>query len=153
MRLDPRAVYTLPFDNYFKGRRITRCGWSPDRHERLFNRRSTSFCESSVHERFRTEDLAVLPLRHPVRHHSYDSVEDFLRKMTLYARLFADQNAGRKPAGPLRAVTRSLWAFFHSYVIRLGFLEGYEGFVISATRSQSVFWKYLLLHEANQRRK
>lgn len=152
LQLDPRVVYTLPFDNYFNGRRITRCGWSPDRHERLFNRRSTSFCESAVHERVRTADLSLRALRHPVRHYSYDSVDDFLRKMTHYSRLFAEQNAGRRKAGPARAAARSLWAFFQSYVLRLGFLEGYEGFVISATRSQSVFWKYILLHEANQRR-
>ena len=153
LQLDPCVVYTLPFDNYFNGRRITRCGWSPDRHERLFNRRSTSFCESAVHERVRTADLSLRALRHPVRHYSYESVDDFLRKMALYARLFADQNAGRRKAGPARAVARSLWAFFDSFVLKLGFLEGYEGFVISTTRSQSVFWKYMLLHEANQRRR
>lgn len=152
LQLDPRTVYSMPFENFFNGRRIRRCGWSPDRHERLFNRRTTNFCESEVHEHVQWAGLSVRPLRHSVRHHSYDSVDDFLRKMTFYARLFASQNAGRRTGGPAKAVARAVWAFVQSYVLRLGFVEGYEGLVISAARSQTVFWKYLLLHEANRRR-
>jgi glycosyltransferase involved in cell wall biosynthesis len=151
LQLDPRTVYSMPFENHFNGRRIARCGWSPDRHERLFNRRATSFCESQVHERVQTARLAVRKLHHPVRHYSYESLDDFLRKMTSYARLFATRNAGRRTASPAKAVARSLWAFFQAYVLQLGCLEGYEGLVISASRSQSVFWKYLMLYEANRR--
>lgn len=150
--LQPGTVYTLPFKNYFNGVHITTCGWSPERHERLFNRRTTNFCASDVHERVQTADLAVVRLRNAVDHYSYQSTGDFLSKMTAYSRLFAEQNCGRKKSGPFKAVTRSLWAFFKSYVIERGFLQGAEGITISAYKSQVVFWKYLLLHEANRQR-
>lgn len=149
--LDPRIVYAMPFHNYFNGRRITSCGWHPDRHERLFNRRTTNFCGSEVHERVQTDRLFVRQLRHPIQHYSYDSIDDFLRKMRSYSRLFADQNAGRKSSGTGKAVGRSIWAFLKSYLLQRGCLQGRDGFVISAYKAQTVFWKYLLLAEANRR--
>ncbi len=152
LSLDTETVYTIPFRNYFNGRHITTCGWSPDRHERLFCRRATNFCSSEVHERVQTANLSVVTLRHPIDHYSYDSLADFLRKMNAYAALFAEQNAGKKKAGPVKAVTRSVWAFFKSYVLERGITQGQAGLVISAYKSQVVFWKYLMLAEANRRR-
>ncbi len=152
LRLDPGTVYTIPFQNFYNGKHITTCGWAPDRHERLFNRTVTDFCTSEVHERVKVAGLTVAPLQCSIAHHSYRSTDDFLRKMAAYSRLFADQNAGKKTAGPAKAITRSGWAFFKSYVLERGFLQGIEGLTISAYKSQVVFWKYLMLHEANRRR-
>lgn len=148
---DVRAVYTIPFLNFFNGKRITTCGWAPDRHERLFNRTATNFCASEVHERVRTSDLAVVQLRKPICHYSYRSLDDFLRKMSAYSQLFAAQNAGRKPSSPAKAVLRSAWAFFKSYLLERGVTQGVEGLVISVYKAQTVFWKYMMLHEANRR--
>jgi glycosyltransferase involved in cell wall biosynthesis len=151
--LDERIVYAMPFHNYFNGRRITSCGWHPDRHERLFHRRTTNFCASEVHERVQTANLFVRQLRQPIRHYSYDSADDFLRKMRSYSQLFATQHAGRKSSGAAKAVSRGLWAFFKSYLLQRGCFQGAEGLVISAYKAQTVFWKYLLLAEANRRRR
>lgn len=146
-----RTVYTMPFQNFYNGRHITTCGWSPDRHERLFNRTATNFCMSEVHERVQTAGLTVAPLTHPIAHYSYRSVDDFLSKMSAYSRLFVEQNVERKRSSPARAVARSAWAFFKSYILERGLLQGAEGLTISAYKSQVVFWKYLMLHEANRR--
>jgi len=149
--LDRRTVYSVPFQNYYNGKHITTCGWSPDRHERLFNRTATNFCASEVHERVGTAGLSVTALRYPIAHYSYRSTGDFLRKMDAYSRLFAEQNAGRKKSGPGKAVARAAWAFFKSYVLEGGWRQGAEGLTICAYKSQVVFWKYLRLHEANCR--
>lgn len=151
LQLDPRAVYVIPFENYFNGKHITTCGWAPDRHERLFNRRTTNFCASEVHERVVTAHLKVIELSQPILHFSYRSLDDFLRKMDAYSQLFARQNVGRKRSGPVKATLRATWAFVKSYVIERGVMQGTEGLVISAYKAQVVFWKYLMLHEANRR--
>jgi glycosyltransferase involved in cell wall biosynthesis len=145
------AVYSLPFHNYYNGRLITTCGWYPDRHERLFNRRTTNFCQSHVHERVQTETLAVHVMKNPVRHYSYNGADDFIRKMHSYSQLFARQNAGKKSSSLTKAVGRSTWAFVKSFLLERGCTQGREGFVISAYKAQTVFWKYLLLAEANRR--
>ena len=149
--LDPGCVYAVPFKNYYNGRHITSCGWAPDRHERLFNRTVTNFCSSDVHERVQTRRMRVVALRHPIRHYSYRSPDDFLRKMAAYARLYANQHAGRRRSGPAKAVLRSIWAFAKSYFLQRGIFQGTEGLVISAYKAQTVFWKYIMLHQANCR--
>lgn len=149
LRLCRQTVYTVPFLNHLNGRVIRSCGWHREWHERLFNRRVTNFCASDVHEKVQTADLAVVALTHPVHHYSYESVDDFLRKMQAYSQLFAAQNVGRKASSPGKAVRHGAWAFIKSYLLQRGFLDGYEGLLISAYKSQTAFWKYLLLHEAN----
>lgn len=150
LSFDAHTVYSLPFHNYYNGRHITTCGWYPDRHERLFNRRFTNFCQSHVHERVQTRTLSVHVLKNPVRHYSYDGADDFLRKMRSYSQLFARQNTGKKSSSLTKAIGRSTWAFIKSYLIERGVVQGREGFVISAYKAQTVFWKYLLLAEANR---
>lgn len=151
LQLEPRTVYTIPFHNYFNERLITSCGWYPDRHERLFHRSITNFCESPLHEKVQTEGLTVRKLVGPIRHYSYDSADDFLRKIRAYSQLFATQYAGRKASSPGKAIRHGVWSFFRSYVLQRGFLQGSEGFIISASRAQGTYWKYLLLHDANRR--
>ncbi|HVS52194.1 MAG TPA: glycosyltransferase family 2 protein [Opitutaceae bacterium] len=149
---DRQTVYVLPFRNFFRGKHIVTCGWSPESHERLFHRGTTGFCASDVHERVQTRGLTCRQLQHPVEHHPLRSIDAVLAKMRAYAQLFASQNAGRKKSSPAKAVFRSGWAFFRSYILERGALQGAEGLVISAYQAQLVFWKYLALHEANRAR-
>lgn len=149
LELRPQTVYTFPFHNYFNARLIKSCGWHPDRHGRLFNRKLTDFCDSNVHEKVKTQGLTLQHLRHPVHHYSYESADDFLRKMRAYCQLFATQYAGTKSSSPGKALRHGIWAFFKSYFFQRGFLEGYAGLIISVYKAQTAFWKYLLLCEAN----
>lgn len=150
--LDVATVYTIPFRNFYQGRHITTCGWAPDRHERLFCRGDTNFCTSAVHERVQLEGVTIVELQHPIDHHSFAALPDFLRKTNAYAQLFARQNEGRRRASVPQAVGRGTWAFFKSYILRRGVLQGADGLVVSVYNAQTVFWKYMMLREANRRR-
>lgn len=151
IKRDEGAVYSIPFKNYFDGKWIRYCGWNPDRHVRIFNRRRTRFAETQVHECIPTGGLREVPLRAPMLHYSFSSAADFLTKIQRYSDLFAEQNAGRKPSSLTKAVIRSVWAFFKAYFLQLGFLDGRAGFIIAAANSQGVYYKYMKLAEANQR--
>jgi glycosyltransferase involved in cell wall biosynthesis len=150
LRLEPGTVYSLPFRNFYRNRQVRSCGWWPDRHVRLFHRGQTNFTPSAVHERIDARTLRVQALAHPVDHYSYSGARDFLRKMDLYAALFAEQHCGRRRSGPVTAVGHAAWTFFKSYVLERGLTEGTTGLVISAYKAQTAFWKYILLHEANR---
>ena len=86
-----------------------------------------------------------------LKHYSYASISDFLTKMQSYSTLFALQNQGRKSSSPIKAILHGMFAFWKSYVLKRGFLGGYEGFVISAYNGHTAFYKYLKLYEANQK--
>jgi glycosyltransferase involved in cell wall biosynthesis len=150
--LEPAAVYSFPRHNFYNGTFIKWCGWYPDRQMRLYHRSKTRFTDAQVHESIIVEGLKAIPLKNPIRHYSYDSHADFLAKMHSYSDLFARQYCGKRSSSPWKAVGHGLGAFFKAYLLKKGFLGGYEGFVISVYNGNTAFYKYLKLYEANQRR-
>ena len=47
---------------------------------------------------------------------------------------------------------RPWWRFMRAYFVRLGFLDGWQGFYIAALSSFSTLTRYILVREAQQRR-
>ena len=147
--LDHTCIYSIPRHNEYNGKWIRWCGWSPDRVIRLYNRTKTQFSSALVHETVEHSDLKTIHLRSALKHYSYDTISDFLTKMQSYSDLFAQQNVGKKAASPFKALLHGVAAFGKSYLLKKGFLGGYEGFLISAYNGHTAFYKYLKLYEAN----
>jgi glycosyltransferase involved in cell wall biosynthesis len=147
LSLDQNCVYSIRRDNYYRGKKIECCSWHPDRVNRLYRRDKTGFDSKKVHESVKIEGLNVVPLKNPMTHYSYECAGDFLAKMQKYSELFANENMGKKSSSPLKALSRGCFTFFKSYVLKKGFLQGYEGFVISVYNAHTAFWKYIKLYE------
>ena len=153
LSLDPCCIYEIDFWNYYNGKRIFGCGWHPERHIRLYHRRSTKFCNSSIHEGLIQEpSLKIIRLKHPIYHIPYRSVHDFISKMQLYSDLFAKQYQGKRQSSFSKALGHALGALLKSYFLKRGFLLGKEGVIISWYNANVAFYKYLKLAEANQNR-
>lgn len=149
--LDPHTLYSLPFLNFFNGKWIKWCGWYPESHIRLYHKKQTSFSQALVHEGVITDHLKQVSLKHPVFHYSYDSISDLLVKMERYSSLFADQYHHKKKSSPLIAIYHGWGAFFKAYILKRGFLGGYEGFLISLYNGHTAFYKYLKLFQKNKK--
>ena len=149
LHLDPKRVYRLDRDNYYRGQKIKGCGWSPDAVYRLYHRKTTRFSEAKVHESLITEGLQVIKLKNPLVHYSYDSIFEFLAKMQNYSELFALERRGKVKSSPLKALGRGWFAFFKSYILKKGIFDGYPGLLISAYNGHTAFYKYLKLYEMN----
>lgn len=152
LALEEDAIYSVCMHNYYNGKWIRRCGWYPDRHVRFFHRNKTRFTENEVHERILADGLREIALAGPVRHYSFSCVADFITKVQLYSDLFARQHQGKKSASIGKAVRHGLAAFAKSFLIKRGFLDGREGFIVSAANGMGTFYKYLKLMEANAKR-
>lgn len=148
--LDPNQVYALSFQNYFNGKHIRWCGWHPETHIRLYNRKTTSFSDAMVHEGVDKKNLKEITFRQPLYHYSYETLSDFLVKMERYSSLFAAQNKHKRKSSPLLALWHGLGAFTKSFFLKRGFLGGFEGFVISFYNAHTAFYKYLKLYLANK---
>jgi glycosyltransferase involved in cell wall biosynthesis len=151
LNLEIEAVYSFPRHNYFNGKWIRWCGWYPDRVVRLYNKKTTAFCDSQVHESIRTKGVKKISLDQPIIHYSYESLSDFINKMQTYSDLFAKQHQGKKKSSTLKAIGHGFGAFLKSYLLKRGFLGGKEGFIISTYNGHTAFYKYLKLAEANTR--
>lgn len=148
--LDSGSIYSIPRKNLFNGKWIYTCGWWPDRVVRLYNRKSTSFTNALVHETVEKGSLKEVALQSPLKHYSYDTLSDFLKKMESYSTLFAEGRKGKTSSSPFKAVMHGWCAFLKSYILKRGFLQGYEGYLISKYNAQTAFWKYMKLYQLNK---
>lgn len=149
LSLDVDSVYSFPRHNYFEGKWIRWCGWYPDRQYRLYNRKKTRFTDAEVHEAIIVKNCRHVPLGSPIIHYSYANQADFLAKMQSYSSLFAKQYAGKRKSSIPIAISHGMGAFLKSYFLKLGFLGGAQGFMISVYNGNTAFYKYLKLREAN----
>lgn len=150
LSLERGTVYSFPRHNEYKGKYIRGCGWSPDRQVRLYHRLDTRFTDVQVHERIMSDGLKHVKLSGALRHYSYDSVSDFLLKMQSYSTLFAKEYQGKKSSSHCKALLHGFFAFFKSYILKKGFLDGSQGLEISIYNANTAFYKYLKLAEFNK---
>jgi len=145
------GAYSVPRRTFLGSREIRRCGWYPDRTIRLFDRRSARFSDNLVHERVVT-DGPVADCRGHLLHYSFSGIGPLLAKLDYYSDLSARQmfEQGRK-CTLFDLTVRPLFAFFKTYVLRLGVLDGIEGLEISLTTALLTFVKYVKLRELHGR--
>lgn len=134
-------------ENYFGGRRIRHCGWYPDAKLRLYDRRRCRFGERLVHEAVACAGPVGTLAGHLV-HYSYRDVSDYLARLERYSTLAAREvvRAGGRP-GVAAVAARPLWMFVRTYLLKRGFLDGYDGLLISILTAFSTFAKYAKARE------
>jgi glycosyltransferase involved in cell wall biosynthesis len=137
------TAYTMPRLSSYCGRFMRHGGWWPDRVLRLFRRDSGRFAELLVHESVEVVG-PVAKLRGHLVHYSYPSVESVIEKMNSYttAGARAMRERGRQ-ASVLQAVLHGAWAFWRSYVLRAGFLDGPQGLMAAVSSAESTYYRYL----------
>jgi glycosyltransferase involved in cell wall biosynthesis len=139
--------YYLRRRNFFLGRWIRHGGYYPDAKLRLFRRGSAQFEERAVHETMRCSG-STGQLRGDLLHRAYPTLDAYLDHMNRYSALGAEQvvERGKTSRWPLAF----LWNVFvvpvatfkYNYFLRLGFLDGREGFLLHLYHSAYVSWKY-----------
>lgn len=150
--LSPTTVYSIPSHNFFAGKYIRHSGWSPDRKLRLYNKQATCFKSDQVHENLVVKDMAIRPLTYHLNHYSYPDTSSLLSKMELYSTLFAKQYQGKRSSSPAKAILKSAFTFFKTYILKRGFLDGKEGLIIAKYNADVTWYKYIKLSEANKKK-
>lgn len=143
--------FYIPRKSFFLGKWIKHCGWYPDYNLRLFKKGKGRFNERGVHESARL-DGKIGYLKNPLEHYTYDSISDFLERMDRYSTLSAREmfKDGRR-AGFFDILFRPELTFLKMYFMKMGFLEGYRGAILSALYSAYTLSKYAKLWEMSER--
>lgn len=151
-KADPGTVYRLNRLTFFCGRFIRHSGWHPDRIVRLYNRQNYHYNTAQVHESVQCKGAHVVDLQAPLLHYTLDSLADYINKRNGYARIWAEsKHKIGKRVSRCQGTSRALFAFFRHYILRLGFLDGYQGYLIAIIQMQYTFNKYNLLLAMNLR--
>jgi glycosyltransferase involved in cell wall biosynthesis len=141
---DPTADgWEFPRLSSFCGRQMRHSGWYPDYVLRLFRRGKASFSDLIVHERVICRGT-VKRLRLPLIHHPVLKLEDALSRMDRYSTASAKAiiTSGRKISF-MTGIGHGLYSFFKTYVLRAGFLDGAEGFLLAVANAEGSYYRYM----------
>jgi len=136
------------------GKFIRHSGWYPDSKIRLFNRRKCKWGGTNPHDKIVIEpDVKVSILQGDILHFSYDSIQSHIKQMNSFTEIGAQQLFDKgKRAGIFDLTIRPFWKFFRDYIIKLGFLDGYYGYVVCMLSAVHVFSKYAKLKQMQLQR-
>jgi glycosyltransferase involved in cell wall biosynthesis len=139
------AGWNMPRQLQYFGKYLRHGLTYPDRHLRLIDRRRGSWQGREVHEHLDVSGK-VGRLRGDLYHHAYRGLTHQVAKLERYAELMARElHSAGKSAGVGKVLLRPLWRFFSGFVLRLGFLDGWRGLVLSLVEANYVRQKYLKL--------
>ncbi|MCF8304579.1 MAG: glycosyltransferase family 2 protein [Bacteroidales bacterium] len=130
------------------GKWIRHCGWYPDPKIRIFNRRAARWEGKGIHE-----ELVLQPgvtfgkLKGDLLHYSFSSIEQHMNTINRFSSLAAKDMFERgKKVPALKKFLKPISTFLRMYIFRLGFLDGFHGFVICVNSAHSSFLKMVKLH-------
>lgn len=136
-------AYEMPRLSTFCGREMWHSGWYPDYVLRLWRRGTTRWTDDLVHPR-PVCNGTVARLKTPLTHHPVVRIEQAYRRMEHYSTLAADMLAARgKRVSFLDGWLHGLWTFLRTYLMRAGFLDGREGFVVAMLNAKGTYYKYM----------
>lgn len=137
--------YDLNILTNYCGKWIKHCGWYPKHKLRLLDKTKGYINSNKVHEGFEMNNLntPISLLKGDLLHYSYKTISEHSRKIQLYTELAAKHMAEKGASIPLlKIILGPKWTFFYLYIIRLGFLDGYWGYVLCKNLSYESFIKY-----------
>lgn len=133
---------------FFEGRPIHFSGTQNDKNFRLFRKSKARYIDAKkVHETLDIqENIGVL--KNKLLHYSVADVHSYREKMIHYGWLKGQElfEKGKKYS-TLTQWTKTFFKFFKSYILKLGFLDGKDGFELCKLQTMSVYKTHESLKE------
>jgi ADP-heptose:LPS heptosyltransferase len=137
----------------YGGKWIKHGSWYPDRKIRLWDRQKGIWGGENPHDKVLLQGGSkIIHLEGDLMHTAYQDSVETLTKIQSYSSIYRDESTGKKNSSVLKILGHSWFAFIKSYLIKRGFLDGFEGLMVAAAEGNHVFYKYAKLYEANQQR-
>lgn len=138
-------AYELKRLTNYCGKWIRHCGWYPDRKIRLFRKGHGKWMGDQIHERWELFENAgtIGELSGDLLHYSYYSFSDHIKQIEKFTEIAARAAVAKgKDCSLFKLWFGPKWRFFTDYVIRLGFLDGYSGYMVCKYSAWASFAKY-----------
>jgi len=140
--------YEIARRSTFLGRPMRHSGWFPDYVLRVFRRGRARFSNDLVHERVICEG-PIGRLSGVLDHHPVLRLEDAIARVDRYSTAGAETLSRVSFAS---GITHGLWAFLRAYIVRPGFLDGREGFLLAVANAEGTYYRYMKAWAAGRRR-
>lgn len=146
------AGYTMNRCTNFCGKWIKHGTWYPDKKLRLFSREKGKWGGTNPHDKVELlPNNKIIKLKGDIEHYSYYTAEEVLAQQNKFTTIIAQalHNRGKR-SNWFKIYINPLWAFINGYFLKLGFLDGVDGFFIARTVAYYTMVKYYKLKRLNQ---
>jgi glycosyltransferase involved in cell wall biosynthesis len=145
--------YEFPRLVYYLNRWIRHGDWYPDIKLRLFQKAHGRAEGEEPHDRIEVRG-STRRLRHPVWHYTYDDIRDQMDTINRFSGITAQQRFVKSLRFRwLDILFRPGFRFFRGYILRAGFLDGPQGFLIAILNAYATFAKYAKIWELQRRQR
>lgn len=142
-------AYLVNRKTFFLNKWIKRCGWYPDYGIRIFKKDKIVITNKGFHHRISVNgSIHALTENAAILHYTANTIDRYITKIKREAFIMAKwrfENGERFSAS--KVILKSSFNFFKSYILKLGFLDGSKGFIISILSSVYVILQYVKLWE------
>lgn len=124
---------------------IKHSGWYPDTKVRLFDRTKGKWESEKIHEYWQLNDpnSEAGTLKGDLLHYTYYTISEQLKQIDRYTELLAlDAVEKGKDCSLLKIWLGPKWNFITNYFFKLGFLDGYAGYLVCKYTAYYTFIKY-----------
>jgi len=142
-------AYSIHRCNIYCGHHIRHGLWYPDKKLRLFDKRTGYFGGLNPHDKvILAQDNYIQHLKGELFHYSYQSFDEYMLRNEEISTIAAESlfNTNRRVHWS-KIFLSPLWAFINGYFLRLGFLDGQDGFVIATHTANQSYKKYYKLKQ------
>ncbi|MEI7670226.1 MAG: glycosyltransferase family 2 protein [Pseudomonadota bacterium] len=142
-------------DGYYMNRLNNYCGkwikhgnWYPDKKLRLWDSRKGKWGGENPHDKFELSEGKAGFLKGDLLHYTVTSIDAYKKQLEKFATIASYEmyKKGKKVSTPF-IYLKTGFTFLKSYLIKLGFLDGYYGWLIAVQSAQYVFAKYIKLQQ------
>lgn len=141
------AAFSFPRRTWYCGRWIGHGDWYPDRQVRLWRRGAARWGGIDPHDKLLV-DGRIEKLHADLHHYTNASIAQHVQKIIPYSDEFVRQGlANGRSANVFDLLVRPLWRFVRAYFLRLGFLDGWQGYYIAWLNAFSSVTRYARLRE------
>ncbi len=145
------------YDAYYLKRCTNYCGtwlkhgaWYPDKRIRLWNK-EIGFWEGDIHENIiLNKNSSTFNLKNDILHYSYNSIESHIAQLNKFTTISAEEMAKNgKKASYVKVFLSPFFNFLKGFFVKVSFLDGYYGVVVTIINSFATFLKYVKLRKLN----
>jgi glycosyltransferase involved in cell wall biosynthesis len=136
------AGFCIPRLSRYLDHWIRHGGWYPDRKVRLVRRGMATWVGDGIHEKLEVSGK-IGRLESPLLHYVYRDISDQVTTINRFSSVFASHREKTCSGGYLLlGLVHAIGKFLECLVWKLGFLDGYAGFVIAVNSAFYVFLKH-----------
>jgi glycosyltransferase involved in cell wall biosynthesis len=146
-----KQAYRIQFKNYFGNRWMRYGELGKYSHIRLANRKGVQTDGENIHEEiFQQPGLVIRDIRGYIVHRVVKNMESYAQKTIHDALLWAARSHRHgKKAGIVKLFFSPMVSFIRDYFFKLGFLDGWQGYICAKMGAWYTFLKYARLRELN----